>query len=123
MSRLFDESTAIEVLGALAQATRLAVFRQLVVAHPEPIPAGEVAAACGVPHNTMSTHLAILSRAGLITSERQGRSILYRADLDGFRRLIAFLIRDCCHGRAEICAPVLEPLLNVCPCEPEATHG
>ncbi|QEX17952.1 hypothetical protein FRZ44_32560 [Hypericibacter terrae] len=95
------------------------VFRTLVRAHPQGIPAGEIAAACGVPHNTMSSHLAILTRAGLARSERQGRIVLYRADLDGFRGLVGFLTRDCCGGRPEICAPLLEPLIDSCACPPE----
>jgi len=123
MSTNIDISRAIEALGALAQQTRLQVFRALVAAHPEPVPAGEIAELCGVPHNTLSSHLAILSRAGLIASERKGRSILYRADLDGFRSLVAFLMQDCCHGRPEICAPILEPLVEACSCTPEKAYG
>lgn len=105
-----DEPAAIESLTALAQPTRLAVFRRLVRAHPEPVAAGELARILGTPHNTMSTHLAVLARAGLITARRESRSMLYRADLDGFRGLVAFLTRDCCCGRPEICAPILESL-------------
>lgn len=105
---------ALDALAALAQETRLKVFRALLAAHPEGIPAGEVAGACGVPHNTMSTHLAILTRAGLAQARRQGRTIFYSADLDGFRRLVAFLVRDCCQGRPDICAPILGLLDPVC---------
>jgi DNA-binding transcriptional ArsR family regulator len=121
MSTNIDVSSAIEALGALAQQTRLQVFRALVAAHPEPVPAGEIAELCGVPHNTLSSHLGILNRAGLIASERKGRSILYHADLDGFRSLVAFLTRDCCHGRLEICAPVLES--PACSSTPEKAYG
>jgi DNA-binding transcriptional ArsR family regulator len=121
MSTNIDESKALEALGALAQETRMNVFRALVRAHPEGIPAGEVAVACGVPHNTMSSHLAILTRAGLTSAERKGRVILYRANLEGFRSLIGFLTRDCCGGRPEICAPILEPLLEPCNCPPETS--
>src|SRR5579859_4662239 len=103
MSRLIDANDAIEGLGSLAQPTRLAAFRHLLAAHPESLPAGEIARRCEVPHNTMSTHLAILSRAGLITVERQGRVMNYRADLSGFRQLVTFLARDCCGGRPELC--------------------
>jgi DNA-binding transcriptional ArsR family regulator len=123
MSTNIDELQAVESLSALAQGTRMNVFRALIRAHPEGIPAGEIAAACGVPHNTMSSHLAILARAGLAKSERQGRTIFYRADLDGFRDLIGFLTRDCCGGRPEICAPILEPLLDSCHCPPESSCG
>jgi ArsR family transcriptional regulator, arsenate/arsenite/antimonite-responsive transcriptional repressor / arsenate reductase (thioredoxin) len=103
MSRLIDESTAIDALASLAQPTRLAAFRHLLSAHPESVPAGELAKVCDVPHNTMSTHLGILTRAGLIAVERQGRGMNYRADLRGFRSLLGFLARDCCQGRPELC--------------------
>jgi DNA-binding transcriptional ArsR family regulator len=105
-----DQSLAIEALTALAQPTRLAVFRRLVKAHPDAIAAGEIARACKVPHNTMSTHLAVLMRAGLLRVRRDGRMMHYRADLEGFRTLIGFLMRDCCNGRAEICAPLMAEL-------------
>ena len=104
--------------AALAQPTRLKAFRKLVAAHPEGLPAGEIAAFCKVPHNTMSTHLAALIRAHLITVTRDGRVMNYRADLDGFRGLIDFLMRDCCNGRPEICAPVIEQFNTAC-CVPE----
>jgi DNA-binding transcriptional ArsR family regulator len=105
-----DEPNAIEAFTALAQATRLRVFRHLVAAHPEAVAAGDLARLLDTPHNTLSTHLAVLTRAGLITVTRHGRSMLYSADLDGFRDLVGFLTRDCCGGRPEICAPVLAAL-------------
>jgi ArsR family transcriptional regulator len=105
-----DESNAIDALTALAQPTRLRAFRELVRTHPEPVAAGDLARRLDTPHNTMSTHLAVLQRAGLIAVARQGRSMLYSADLDGFRDLVGFLTRECCGGRAEICAPVLAAL-------------
>lgn len=105
-----DETAAIDGLTALAQPTRLRVFRHLVRKHPGSVAAGDLARALGTPHNTMSAHLSVLSRAGLATVRREGRSMLYSADLDGFRDLVAFLTRDCCCGRPEICAPVLESL-------------
>jgi arsenate reductase len=95
---------------ALAQATRLDAFRQLIRVHPDEIAAGEIARACKVPHNTMSAHLAVLTRAGLVSVRREGRMMHYGADLDGFRALIGFLMRDCCNGRAEICAPLVAEL-------------
>lgn len=106
---------AILALAALAQNTRLDVFRLLVSAEPVGLPAGEVARRLDVPHNTMSSHLSILSRAGLIRSERFSRSIVYRADLDALRSTIAFLLKDCCGGRAEICAPLMAELTLCCP--------
>jgi ArsR family transcriptional regulator, arsenate/arsenite/antimonite-responsive transcriptional repressor / arsenate reductase (thioredoxin) len=104
MSRLVDERDVIEGLGSLAQPTRLMAFRHLLSAHPEALPAGEIARRCEVPHNTMSTHLSILNRAGLVAAERQGRVMNYRADLRGFRGLVTFLARDCCGGRPELCS-------------------
>jgi protein-tyrosine-phosphatase/DNA-binding transcriptional ArsR family regulator len=106
MSRLIDANDAIEGLGSLAQPTRLAAFRHLLAAHPESLPAGEIARRCEVPHNTMSTHLGILSRAGLIAVERDGRVMNYRADVGGFRDLVTFLTRNCCGGRPELCGDV-----------------
>jgi DNA-binding transcriptional ArsR family regulator len=101
-----DKKNAIEVLSALAQDTRLSAFRYLVSCSPEGKNAGETAKRCKVPHNTMSTHLAILERAGLIDSEKQGREVIYSADISGLRGLVEFLANDCCGGRPEICGPV-----------------
>jgi ArsR family transcriptional regulator, arsenate/arsenite/antimonite-responsive transcriptional repressor / arsenate reductase (thioredoxin) len=103
MSMLLGQDQAIDGLGSLAQPTRLTAFRQLLAAHPESLPAGEIARLCAVPHNTMSTHLSILSRAGLIAVERQGRVMNYRADVRAFRGLLRFLTRDCCNGRPDLC--------------------
>lgn len=89
--------------AALAQPTRLKAFRALVAAHPDGMPAGEISDVCEVPHNTMSTHLNVLTRAGLITVERDGRMMNYRADVSGLRGLIRFLANDCCNGRPEMC--------------------
>jgi arsenate reductase len=102
------EANAIEGFGSLAQATRLAAVRYLLAAHPQSLPAGEIARLCEVPHNTMSTHLGILSRAGLISVEKDGRSMNYRADVDGFRGLLEFLSRDCCNGRPELCGDAFD---------------
>jgi len=106
MSRLIDEARAIESLGSLAQATRLSALRHLLEAHPNSLPAGEIAKRCAVPHNTMSTHLGVLNRAGLIAVERAGRSMNYWVDLSGYRGLLRFLMQDCCAGRADLCADV-----------------
>jgi DNA-binding transcriptional ArsR family regulator len=110
-----ENEPAILALAALAQTTRLDVFRLLVAAEPDGLPAGEVARRLGVPHNTMSSHLAILGRAGLARSERFSRSIVYRADLDALRCLVGFLLKDCCGGRPEICAPLIAELSPCCP--------
>ena len=75
----------------------------------------EVAKALDVPQNTMSVHLATLARAGLIRSERRSRIINYRADLDQLKALTLFLVKDCCGGRPEICAPLIADLSPCCP--------
>lgn len=103
MSGLIDVTEIIDGLGSLAQPTRLAAFRQLLVAFPGSLAAGEIARRCDVPHNTMSTHLTILTRAGLVTVEREGRGMNYRADVRSFRGLIRFLASDCCGGRPDLC--------------------
>jgi len=75
------------------------------------MPAGAVAAHVGVPHNTMSSHLSTLEHAGLVFSERRGRSIIYRADIERLKSLLTWLIEDCCHGRPEKCASLLDEVL------------
>jgi ArsR family transcriptional regulator len=109
-----ENGSAISSLSALAQGTRLDTFRLLVRHEPAGLPAGDVARELGVPMNTMSTHFGILQRAGLITSERRSRSIIYRANLDGLRDLILYLLKDCCAGNAELCAPLIAELTPCC---------
>lgn len=105
-----DLKHAVAALGALAQDSRLRVFRLLVQAGSAGLPAGEIARALGVPPNTLSAHLSVLSQAGLVRSRRQGRSILYSADFAGMRALLVFLTEDCCQGRPELCSPSLAVL-------------
>ena len=109
-----EANDAIETFSALSQATRLAAFRLIMQHEPAGLPAGEVARRLEVPQNTMSTHLAILARAGLISSERDGRSILFRAELDKVRRIASFLVNDCCGGRPELCAPLVAEFTSCC---------
>ncbi|MDD3443914.1 MAG: metalloregulator ArsR/SmtB family transcription factor [Zavarzinia sp.] len=97
------EADAIQALSALAQPTRLGVFRLLVGRFPGTVLAGEIANSLGVPHNTMSAHLGILNRAGLVTVQRRGRTMHYRADMAGFSALMSFLAKDCCSGQPELC--------------------
>ncbi len=101
-----NSDNAIEALSALAQQHRLAVFRMLVRAGPAGMPAGEIARQVGIPSNTMSTHLAILARAGIVESHRESRSVIYRVDTNGVQRLLEFLVADCCAGQPELCAPL-----------------
>jgi ArsR family transcriptional regulator, arsenate/arsenite/antimonite-responsive transcriptional repressor len=109
-----DDSEVIGALAALAQPTRLDTFRLLVEREPDGVPAGELARLIEVPQNTMSAHLAILARTKLIVGERQSRSIIYRANLDRFREVTLFLLKDCCGGRADLCAPLIADLTPRC---------
>jgi DNA-binding transcriptional ArsR family regulator len=95
--------SAIEALGALAQESRLAIFRLLVREGPDGLSAGVIAGRLGVPAPTLSFHLAYLKRAGLIDQTREGRTLLYTANARGMRSLLAYLTEDCCGGRPEIC--------------------
>lgn len=97
--------SAVAALSALAQEHRLALFRLLVQAGKKGMAAGAIADALGVPNSSLSFHLAHLSRAGLIRQERQGRSLVYRADYEAMNGLIAFLMENCCGGAP--CAPDL----------------
>ncbi|MGA7070955.1 ArsR/SmtB family transcription factor [Bradyrhizobium sp.] len=106
-------------LAALAQSTRLEVFRLLVKHEPEGLAAGELARSLAIPQNTMSSHLSVLSRARLVSAERFGRSIVYRADLASFRAVMLFMLKDCCNGRPEICTPLIEDLAPRCPPAPK----
>lgn len=109
-----DNTAAIGAFSALAQDTRLAVFRLLVEAGPEGIPAGDLARLVQVPHNTLSSHLGILARAGLVLPRREGRSVFYAADFAGMRALVAYLVQDCCKGRPEICGPLADIAARAC---------
>jgi DNA-binding transcriptional ArsR family regulator len=109
-----DTVDTIAAFAALAQPTRLDAFRFLVKHEPDGLPAGEIARLLNVPHNTMSTHLAQLQRAGLVTTRRQSRSFIYRADLDGLRHVVSFLLKDCCAGHPDVCAPLVADLTPCC---------
>lgn len=109
-----ESFAAICAFGALAQDTRLEAFRHLVRHEPDGIAAGDLARMMGVPQNTLSTHLAIMARANLVSQERQGRSIIYRADLGTIRKLALYLLVDCCKGRSEEAAPLAMVLLAGC---------
>jgi ArsR family transcriptional regulator, arsenate/arsenite/antimonite-responsive transcriptional repressor len=117
-----DNIGTIAALAALAQPTRLDTFRLLVSREPEGVPAGELARLIRVPQNTMSAHLGTLARAGLIVGERHSRSIIYRADLIRFREVVLYLLKDCCGGRTELCAPLIDDLTPCC-APAEAAHG
>ncbi|WP_274426039.1 ArsR/SmtB family transcription factor [Chelativorans sp. YIM 93263] len=109
-----EKTPALAALAALGQETRLDIFRLLVRAGSEGLPAGEIVARLGAVQNTVSTHLKILTHAGLVRAEREGRVIRYFADMTGFRDLLAYLMEDCCNGAPELCRPVIEAVTCEC---------
>lgn len=112
-----DQRQAISAFGALSQDTRLAIVRMLVKAGPRGLAAGVIAERAGVAASNVSFHLKELEHAGLVSSRREARSIIYSADFETLRGLIAFLMKDCCSGHPEICAPALT---DTC-CTPAST--
>jgi len=93
-----DIQEAAILFDALSQETRLGAFRLLVKAGPEGLAAGVLSESLGTPHNTMSFHLNHLSYAGIISSRKAGRSVIYSANFDVTRNLIGFMVKDCCSG-------------------------
>jgi ArsR family transcriptional regulator len=109
-----DERQALLAFAALAQETRLRLLRQLVKAGPEGVAAGTLASEVVAPASTVSFHLKELEQAGLIASRRDGRSIIYSAAYPELSGLIAFLMKDCCQGRPEVCTPAMAALTDCC---------
>jgi DNA-binding transcriptional ArsR family regulator len=105
-SRYMDIKIAVETLDSLAHETRLGAFRMLVQAGTDGMSAGDIADEMGAFQNTMSSHLNKLSRAGIVTSRRDGRHIIYRANYDALSGLIVYLMKDCCGRKAELCEPI-----------------
>lgn len=105
-----DQDIALVALAALAHPTRLDAFRLLVRHEPEGLSTGALVAASGLTQSTFSTHLAVLAKAGLVTTEKLGRQQIQRAHIDTLRRLMTFLAKDCCQGRSELCEPLLAEL-------------
>jgi ArsR family transcriptional regulator len=114
-----DNKAAVLALAALAQETRLAVFRLLVEAGPEGLPVGAMIDKLAVPGSTLSFHLKELGHAGLVAARQQGRSIIYTADFERMAALMSYLTRNCCRGMPEECLSVMETALSRC-CEPKA---
>lgn len=96
-------SSVIDALGSLAQEHRLALFRVLVQAGDDGMPAGAIAERLGIPSSSLSFHLAHLTRAGMIQQRREGRSLIYTADYAAMNELVGFLMENCCGGAS--CAP------------------
>jgi ArsR family transcriptional regulator, arsenate/arsenite/antimonite-responsive transcriptional repressor len=95
-----ESSTAVRALAALAQPLRLQIFRALVVAGPQGLTPGAMSEGAGVPPNTLSFHLKELTHAGLVTQQREGRFLIYRADFAQMNGLLAYLTENCCQGQA-----------------------
>lgn len=108
-----EMKAAVAAFAALAQETRLRIFRHLIEVGPSGLPAGALALCLGVPPSTLSFHLAQLERAGLLRATRVQRQMIYAADIEGIRRLLTFLTADCCQGHPEICGGLAE-LIDTC---------
>jgi ArsR family transcriptional regulator, arsenate/arsenite/antimonite-responsive transcriptional repressor len=100
-----EKSAAVAALAALAQDNRLDIFRLLVQAGAEGMPAGRVAEALDLAPNTLTFHFDRLRVAGLVTVRREGRSMIYAARYESMNALLAYLTENCCRGKAEACAP------------------
>ncbi len=101
-----ESKSAVNMLSALGHEGRLAIFRLLVKAGPVGIAAGDIARTLDVLPNSLSANLNVLSHAALVTSRREGRSIIYSADYGAMSGLLGFLMEDCCNGAPEVCAPL-----------------
>lgn len=112
-----ESKDAVASLSALGHEGRLAIFRLLVKAGPGGVAAGEIARRLDSLPNTLSANLNVLSHAGLITSRREGRSILYSADFAAMSALLGFLMANCCDGAPEICAPLGDIVAKVADCD------
>src|SRR3954468_15488717 len=111
---MIEETQALDAFGALSQATRLQMVRALVVAGPEGLAAGAVGDAVGASSSSASFHLSHLERAGLVSSRRESRSIIYAANYDGLAGLVEFLMRDCCQGAPEVTIRAAEVAASCC---------
>jgi len=101
-----EQTDAVAALAALAQDNRLGVYRLLVQAGPEGLPAGQIAERLSLAPNTLTFHFDRLRGAGLVTVRRDGRSMIYAARFETMNALVAYLTDNCCNGTPEQCAPV-----------------
>src|SRR5258707_14331973 len=111
-----EKSNAVAALAALAQDNRLDVFRLLVEAGPEGMPAGEIAGVLKLAPNTLTFHFDRLRMAGLVTARRDGRSMIYAARFETMNALLGYLTENCCKGAAQACSPAV---CNPCPAKPK----
>ncbi|ODU40746.1 MAG: ArsR family transcriptional regulator [Lysobacteraceae bacterium SCN 69-123] len=112
---------ALDALQALANPARLLIFRTLMRHEPDGLYAGALGERLGMRHTTLSNHLAVLSRAGLICGSREGRNVRYRACVEGMQALLGFLLKDCCEGHPEACVQLqtAETSQAMCECAAE----
>lgn len=115
-----DQRKALVAFGALSQETRLHIVRNLVVAGPDGLSAGALAEKVGVSPSNISFHLKELERSGLVSQQRESRSIIYRADYEALGDLVRFLMEDCCSGHPGICAPAVAVAACCVPAEERA---
>jgi DNA-binding transcriptional ArsR family regulator len=113
-----NTQNAVQSLAALAQETRLSIFRMLVEAGPNGMPAGRIGEQLAVPSATLSFHLKELTHAGLTSSRQEGRFIFYSADFEQMAALMSFLTQNCCQGMPQECLTVMETALGGC-CAPQ----
>lgn len=113
---------AVAALGALAQETRLSIFRLLVEAGTDGLPAGRIGEALDVPGATLSFHLKELSRAGLLASRQEKQFIFYAVDFERMAKLMAFLTQNCCQGMPEKCLTMVEAALGGCCAPPKKSQ-
>jgi ArsR family transcriptional regulator, arsenate/arsenite/antimonite-responsive transcriptional repressor len=116
-----DRQRVIAALGALAQKTRLDLFRLLVARGPEGLPAGVIAERLAVQPSSLSFHLAQLVHAGLITQRRLGRQLIYSAEYGAMNALLGYLTENCCGQGAGVCAPCCEPAASGADRTPETS--
>lgn len=105
-----ETDVALSILAALAHPVRLSTFRLLVRHEPEGLSTGQLVEASGLTQSTLSTHLAVLVKVGLVIPEKRGRRQIQRASIDSLRALMLFLAKDCCGGRADLCEPLAAEL-------------
>ena len=105
-----ETKNVVVALSALAQASRLAVFRTLVQAGPTGLPAGKISEATGIPPSSLSFHLKELSHAGLAVSRQDGRFVIYSAQFEAMNALVVYLTENCCGGNP--CTPVCSPVCS-----------
>lgn len=114
-----ENAQAVTALASLAQETRLSIYRLLVQAGPQGVPAGRIGEALDVPAATLSFHLKELSHAGMVSSRQDGRFVFYSADYERMAALMTFLTEKCCQGMPQECLTVMETALGGC-CAPQS---